>query len=148
MHINRKRFFTRSRWIVFSSGRADRAFPAAGAFYMASLQYAGLRQASLRQANIPNTTVVTLVLVTCLASAAFAETKKEYRFTVGPKANISVDTQYGAISVKPGSASQVVVTATLKSDKVEVDRQQNGNRIDIASHLLQGADQQTGQVDY
>ncbi len=115
---------------------------------MASLQYAGLRQASLRQANIPNTTVVTLVLVTCLASAAFAETKKEYRFTVGPKANISVDTQYGAISVKPGGASQVVVTATLKSDKVEVDRQQNGNRIDIASHLLQGADQQTGQVDY
>ena len=115
---------------------------------MASLQYAGPRQASLRQANIPNTTVVTLVLVTCLASAAFAETKKEYRFTVGPKANISVDTQYGAISVKPGGASQVVVTATLKSDKVEVDRQQNGNRIDIASHLLQGADQQTGQVDY
>jgi DUF4097 and DUF4098 domain-containing protein YvlB len=115
---------------------------------MTSLQYAGLRQASLRQANIPNTTVVTLVLVTCLALAAFAETKKEYRFTVGPKANISVDTQYGAISVKPGSASQVVVTATLKSDHVEVDRQQNGNRIEIASHLLQGADPQTGQVDY
>ena len=109
---------------------------------------ASLQQASLRQANIPNTTVVTLVLVTCLASAALAETKKEYRFTVGPKASISVDTQYGAISVKPGSASQVVVTATLKSDKVEVDRQQNGNRIDIASHLLQGADPQTGQVDY
>ncbi|MGB9205952.1 MAG: DUF4097 family beta strand repeat-containing protein [Terriglobales bacterium] len=109
---------------------------------------ASLQQASLRQANISNTTVVTLVLVTCLASAALAETKKEYRFTVGPKASISVDTQYGAISVKPGSASQVVVTATLKSDKVEVDRQQNGNRIDIASHLLQGADPKTGQVDY
>ena len=107
-----------------------------------------LQQASRRQANIPNTTVVTLVLVACLASAALAETKKEYRFTVGPKANISVDTQYGAISVKPGTASQVVVTATLKSDKVEVDRQQNGNRIQIASHLLQGADQQTGHVDY
>ncbi len=109
---------------------------------------ASLQQASLRQANISNTTVVTLVLVTCLASAALAETKKEYRFTVGPKADISVDTQYGAISVKPGSASQVVVTATLKSDKVEVDRQQNGNRIEIASHLFQGADPQTGQVDY
>jgi DUF4097 and DUF4098 domain-containing protein YvlB len=110
---------------------------------MASLQYAGLRQA-----NLHNTTALTLVLATCLASAAFAETKKEYRFTVGPKANIYVDTQYGAISVKPGSASQVVVTATLKSDRVEVDRQQNGNRIQIASHLLQGADQQSGRVDY
>jgi DUF4097 and DUF4098 domain-containing protein YvlB len=106
--------------------------------------------ASLRQANLQNTTVLTLVLVTYLASAAFAETKKEYRFALGSNANVSISvvTQYGAISVKPGSSSQVVVTATLKSDKVEVDRQQNGNRIEIASHLLQGADQQTGQVDY
>jgi DUF4097 and DUF4098 domain-containing protein YvlB len=104
--------------------------------------------ASLQQASIHYTTVVTLVVATCLASAAFAETKKEYRFTVGPNANVSVDTQYGAISVKPGSGNQVVVTATLKSDNVEVDNQQNGNRIDIASHLLRGADQQAGQVDY
>jgi DUF4097 and DUF4098 domain-containing protein YvlB len=99
-------------------------------------------------ASLQQTTVVTLVLATCLASAALAETKKEYRFTVGPNANVSVDTQYGAISVKPGSSNQVVVTATLKSDKVEVDNLQNGNRVEIASHLLQGADQQTGQVDY
>ena len=109
------------------------------------------RKANRRQAN-RQTAAVTLVLATCLASAAFAETKaetrKEYRFTVGPNAIISVDTQYGAISVKPGSANQVVVTATLKSDKVEVDQQQRGNRIEIASHLLPGADQQTGQVDY
>jgi DUF4097 and DUF4098 domain-containing protein YvlB len=104
--------------------------------------------ASLQQASLQQTTVVTLVLATCLASAALAETKKEFRFTVGPNANVSVDTQYGAISVKPGSGNQVVVTATLKSDKVEVDKQQKGNRIEIASYLLQGADQQTGQVDY
>ena len=104
--------------------------------------------ASLQQASLHQTTVVTLVLATCLSATAFAETKKEYLFTVGPNANVSVDTQYGAISVKPGSANQVVVTATLKSDKVEVDQQQRGNRIEIASHLLPGADQQTGQVDY
>ena len=110
---------------------------------MASLQKASLQQASLGQG-----TVVTLVLATCLASAAFAESKKEYRFTVGPNAIISVDTQYGAISVKPGSGNQVVVTATLKSENVEVDQQQNGNRIEIASHLLQGANEQAGQVDY
>jgi DUF4097 and DUF4098 domain-containing protein YvlB len=103
---------------------------------------------SLQQASLRQTTVVTLVLATCLSAAAFAETKKEYRFTVGPNAIISVDTQYGAISVKPGSSHQVVVTATLKSDNVEVDQQQNGNRIEIASHLLNGANEQTGQVDY
>jgi len=110
---------------------------------MASVQQASLQQASLRQ-----TTVVTLILATCLSSVALAETIKEYRYTVGPHANVSVDTQYGAISVKPGSGNQVVVTATLKSDNVEVDHLQNGNRIEIASHLLQGANEQTGRVDY
>jgi len=110
--------------------------------------------ASLEQASNPGVSrqqaaVVTLVLATCLSSAvvAVAESVKEYRYTVGPKANISVETQDGAISVKPGSDNQVVVTATLKSDKVEVDQQQNGNRIEIASHLLH-ATEQTAKVDY
>ncbi len=115
---------------------------------MASLRKASVQQTSIQRANFQKTTVVALVLATCLSTAAFSETKKEYRFTVGPNANISVDTQYGAISVRPGSTTQVVVTATLKSGNVEVDKQQNGNRIEIASHLLQGADQQMGQVDY
>ena len=98
--------------------------------------------------SIQETTVVTLALATCLSASALAESIKEYRYTVGPSPNISVDTQYGAISVRSGRGDEVVVTATLKSDKVEVDEQQTGNRIEIASHLLQGADQPTGQVDY
>jgi DUF4097 and DUF4098 domain-containing protein YvlB len=103
-------------------------------------------------ANLQKATVVTVVLTsalaTCLASVALAESVKEYRYTVGRNANVSVDTQYGAISVRPGSGNQVVVTATLSSNKVEVDEEQIGNRIEIASHLLTGASQETGQVDY
>lgn len=87
-------------------------------------------------------------MVTCLSIAAFAGNIKEYRYTVGPNANISVDTQYGAITVHAGGSNAVVVTATLKSGDVEVDQQQTGNRIEIASHFLQGAGQPTGQVDY
>jgi DUF4097 and DUF4098 domain-containing protein YvlB len=109
---------------------------------------ASLYKASLQQASVRQITVVTLVVVTCLAAVALAETRKEYRFTVGPKAIISVDTQYGAIAVKPGSDNQVVVTATIMSDKVEVDQQQSGNRLEIASHVLQGANERAGQVDY
>jgi DUF4097 and DUF4098 domain-containing protein YvlB len=104
--------------------------------------------AGLQQARIDYTTAVTLILITCLATGALAEATKEYSYTVGPHANISVDTQFGSISVKPGSDNLVVVTAILRSDNVEVDQQQNGNRIEIASHLLRGTDQQTGKVDY
>jgi DUF4097 and DUF4098 domain-containing protein YvlB len=109
----------------------------------ASEQFTAVQQLILRQ-----NAVIMLVLLSCLATAAIAETRKEYRFTVGPHANVSVDNQYGAITVKPGNKDEVVVTATLKSETVEVDQQQNGNRIEIASHLLNGANQQSGQVDY
>ncbi len=88
------------------------------------------------------------MVAACLVSAAIAESRKEYHFNVGPKANISVDTQFGAIAVKPGAGDQVVVMAISQSDKTEVDSQQRGNRIEIASHLLPGADAQTGRVDY
>jgi DUF4097 and DUF4098 domain-containing protein YvlB len=114
---------------------------------MASVEQASLQRAS-RQASIQQATVVTLILVTYLSATAFAQTRKEYRFTVGANANISVDTLYGGISVKPAVGDQVIVTAIITSDSVEVDQQQNGNRIEIASHLLQGADQQTGRIDY
>jgi hypothetical protein len=117
---------------------------------MASLQ--GLHQQDTHHSGMNPTKVAALILATCLASTAFAQTKaelkKEYHFTVGPHPNISVDTPSGAISVKPGPSNQVVVTATVKSDNVEVDHQQKGNRIDIASHVLQGTGQQSGEVDY
>jgi DUF4097 and DUF4098 domain-containing protein YvlB len=77
-----------------------------------------------------------------------AETKKEYHFTVGPKAGVSVMNPYGSITVKPSSNNTVVVNAILHSDKVEVDNNQNGNRVDIQSHLLAGADSDSGRVDY
>jgi len=77
-----------------------------------------------------------------------AESKKEYRFTVGPKAGVSVVNPYGSISVRPSTNNTVVVNAVLHSDKVEVDNSQNGNRVDIQSHLLAGADAESGRVDY
>jgi DUF4097 and DUF4098 domain-containing protein YvlB len=98
--------------------------------------------------RVQHSAVIGLVLAGCLATVAIAETRKEYRFTVGPNANVSVDTQYGAIFVKPGTASQVVVIATLQSDQTQVDTQQHGSRIAIVSRVPEGADAQTGRIDY
>ena len=98
--------------------------------------------------SMQRTTVAGIVLATCLASVAIAESRKEYRFNVGPQANVSVDAQYGAISVKPGSANQVLITAITKGDKVNVESQQNGNRVEVGSRVRPGADQQSGRVDY
>lgn len=99
-------------------------------------------------ASMQRSTIAGLVVTACLVTGAIAETRKEFRFTVGPKANIVVDNQYGAISIRPGSSNQVVVIAVLHSDKVEVDNSHEGDRLEIESHLLPGADAQTGRVDY
>ncbi|HZQ23693.1 MAG TPA: DUF4097 family beta strand repeat-containing protein [Terriglobales bacterium] len=86
-----------------------------------------------------------LVLVAVLA---IAETRKDYRFTVGPRANVSVFNEYGPVIVRATSGNQVIVTATVHSDKVEIDNDQSGDRVEIKSHLLPGADSRSGEVDY
>jgi DUF4097 and DUF4098 domain-containing protein YvlB len=91
--------------------------------------------------------LITLVML-ATAICASAEVRKEFRFTVGPGAVISITNQYGPISVKPGSGNQVVVVAVLHSDQVEIDQTQSGNRVDILSHLLSGANADAGRVDY
>jgi hypothetical protein len=79
---------------------------------------------------------------------AQAETRKEMRFKVGRHATVSITNQFGPISVRPAVGREVVVTAILASDKVEVDQNQRGSRVDIFSHLLPSADATSGQVSY
>jgi DUF4097 and DUF4098 domain-containing protein YvlB len=96
-----------------------------------------------------STRAVQLVAVSAmLAGTLFAETHKSFHFNVGPKSGISVNNPFGSISVKASAGNTIVVNAVYYSDKVEVDNNQSGNRVDIQSHLLQGADAQSGRVDY
>jgi DUF4097 and DUF4098 domain-containing protein YvlB len=85
---------------------------------------------------------------TLITETQAAETHKEYRFNVGPKSGVSVNNPYGSISVKPSTGNVVVINALLSSDKVEVDNSLVGNRVEIQSHLLPGADARSGRVDY
>jgi len=98
--------------------------------------------------SMQRATKLGLVILIFVATLAIGEMKKEYRFNVGPKASVSVLNQYGPISVKPSPNNQIVVTAILHSDKVEVDKDQSGNRVDIKSHLLPGATAENSRVDY
>ena len=89
-----------------------------------------------------------LVMVLIAAVIAAAETRKEYRFNVRHHASVSIANPYGLISVKPSPGKEVLVTAILHSDKVEVDHSHRGNRVSVVSHLLPGADASNGRVDY
>ena len=92
--------------------------------------------------------VLGAVVAGTLTISAAAETRKEFRINVGPRAGVSVNNPYGSISVRPSSGNVVIVNAVLSSDKVEVDKNTIGNRVEVMSHLLPGADTQSGRVDY
>jgi len=98
-----------------------------------------------RQQRAAMFAVVILVLV---AFATAQTSRKEMRFKVGRRASVSIVNPYGAVSVKPGPGKVVVVTAILYSSKVDVDQSKSRNRVTVFSHLLNGADPETGRVDY
>jgi hypothetical protein len=93
-------------------------------------------------------TIELVVISLMLAGTMVAESHREYHFNVGSKSRVSVNNPYGSISVKPSAGGTVTINALLHSDKVEVDNTQTGNHLDIQSHLLAGADADSGRVDY
>jgi len=93
-------------------------------------------------------TISAILAGTIMSGTLLAETHKEYRFNVGPRAGVSVNNPYGSVSVKPSTGNIVVIRAVLSSDRVEVDNALVGNRVEVQSHLLPGADAQSGRVDY
>src|SRR5436305_4344744 len=88
--------------------------------------------------------------IVMLAGVAFGAgvTRKDLHFKVGKHPMVSINNQYGPVRVKAGAAHQVLVTAILHSDKVELDQGTRGNRVDLVSHLLAGSDETSGTVEY
>src|SRR5215471_8638266 len=92
---------------------------------------------------------IAVVLAACATVLAADPAKKEFKYSAGPKASLFIINEYGRITVKPSSTSQVIfVTAAPHSDKVQIDGMQTDNRIAVQSRLLDGANPVTGRVDY
>ena len=90
----------------------------------------------------PGVIVVSMAL---LLSAASAQERKEFSYTVGPQAVISITNTYGAITIKPSENRQVVVTTVSYSTGVSFENEQHGDRIDLRSVSTR---QGSGLVDY
>jgi DUF4097 and DUF4098 domain-containing protein YvlB len=90
-----------------------------------------------------------LVAAGLLTVAAFAaDNRKEFRYAVAPGASVTVTNESGPVDVKGSGGHQVVIVATTHSDKVELDCDQNGNRIQATTHFLQRTGDPDGRVEY
>jgi DUF4097 and DUF4098 domain-containing protein YvlB len=80
--------------------------------------------------------LATAALLLPFASAASAH-KIEKHFTVDGRPVINVNSiVHGHITVKSWKHPEVVVAGNHSSDKVEVDTEQAGNRIEVTTHIL------------
>lgn len=89
-----------------------------------------------------------LMVALVLATAAQASQKKEFKYSVGPSAMVRVVNEFGPVTVKGVPGRQVVIVATLYSDKVEVVSSQAGHRVMARTQLLQRVGESEGRVDY
>jgi DUF4097 and DUF4098 domain-containing protein YvlB len=99
-------------------------------------------------ASVIRRSSTTAVLMGALCALASAQQKKELHFSVQPGAAVSVTNDFGPVTVRAVTGSQVQVTATPHSSGVEIDSNQTGNRVDIRTHYLQKVSQSDGAVDY
>ncbi|MGA8220990.1 MAG: DUF4097 family beta strand repeat-containing protein [Candidatus Acidiferrales bacterium] len=60
----------------------------------------------------------------------------EKHFKVEPRSVITIHNPNGKVVVKAWTKSEVMVVANHASDKVEVDAQQTGNRVDLVTHEI------------
>jgi hypothetical protein len=85
--------------------------------------------------------VVTAVLIFLLALPSSAQEKKEFSYTVGRRAVISITNNYGLISVGPSGNKRVLVTTVSHSATVSFANKQRGGHIELhASSSRQGTD--------
>jgi len=91
--------------------------------------------------------VMVIIVLAMIVPCAVAE-KKQFRYSVGKGASVSIVNDLGPVTVRPSSAGQVIITATPSSDKVEVDSNQTGNRVTVRTHFLQHAGVDEGRVEY
>ena len=86
-----------------------------------------------------------VISLLALSAAAQDNDKKEFTYTVGPRAVVSITNNYGPITVRPSPNRQVVVETVTHSDAVSLVNEQHGDRIELRSMSTR---QGSNLVDY
>jgi hypothetical protein len=99
-------------------------------------------------ASAPARKTALLILAFAATAALAADSKKEFKYAVGPNPLVTIVNEYGPVSVRGVPGRQVTITATTHSDKVDVDSSQTGNRTEVRTHMLQTGTPDEVRVDY
>lgn len=94
------------------------------------------------------TKLVTAVLFGFVTLASVAQTRKDMKFNVGPGSSLTITNDFGPVTVHVASGAQILATATLRSDQMEIDQTHNGSRVELFTHSLQQHPSTNARVDF
>jgi hypothetical protein len=83
--------------------------------------------------NHSRLSTLVVVVFPILSLLASAQNKKEFSYTVGSHAVISITNNYGPITIKPSRSRQVVITTVSYSEDVSLENEQHGSRFELRS---------------
>jgi DUF4097 and DUF4098 domain-containing protein YvlB len=92
-------------------------------------------QTTLTQWQWKTATLIVPGLLICSAVSAGPK-RQEQHFKVDAHPVITIHNPNGMITVKAWTKAEVMVISTPASDKVDVDAEQMGNRVDISTHAV------------
>jgi DUF4097 and DUF4098 domain-containing protein YvlB len=89
------------------------------------------------------------VLALLLAGLAHAaDNRKEFKYNVATNGNVAISNVNGPVTIKSGPGRQVLIVTTTHSDKVQVEANQFGNRVDARTHAPDHSNNPDNRVDY
>jgi hypothetical protein len=87
-------------------------------------------------------------LMVLLAMPAAAQQKHEFKYALGPGGSLTIVNGSGPVTVRPASGKQTVVVVTKQSDKIEIDEDNAGNRVQLRTHALERQTGDQARVQY
>lgn len=94
-------------------------------------------------------TLRTAALMSLLVGLALAaDRRQEIKYTLAPGGSVSVVNELGPVTVHGVPGRQVTIVAITHSDKVEVEGNQYGNRLDVRTYVQQRVSGNEARVEY
>jgi hypothetical protein len=87
-------------------------------------------------------------LMVLLALPAAAQQKREYKYQLAQGGSLTIINGNGPVTVRPATGRQAVIAVTKQSDKIEIDEENAGNRVQLRTHALEKQTGDQGRVEY
>ena len=87
-------------------------------------------------------------VIALLTLPAAAQQKQEFKYALAQGGTLTIINENGPVTVRPAAGRQATVSVTRRSEKIEIDEDNAGNRVQLRAHALEKLSGDAARVDY